>query len=415
MKKKYVILLLSALLCGSLSSAQAAPKKKPAASRFVITGSIKGMKEGAQVRLVKCESYDDSHKPIASGVVKNHAFRIVGRVASPTLCQLQIDDKLLSEIKGGKYMQETGINMFVENVPMRVSALCYDSIPKSYEFSSTPLFREKYVTVTGGYAQKTFAEYRQYIYSAELEAWRNDWNDRKYRFFEGHKESELDTAVLARLTKATLEAQSKVDGANDRFVVAHPDYPISLLLIQRKLENHFTYSVAQFNSWLALLKNNRDTQRYTTFAAQVEAAKKFAKGTRYTDFATEARDSSAHRLSEFVNKEGYTLVDFWASWCGPCRASIPHVKELYKKYDRSKLAIVSVSCDTEKGKWIEAMDEERMPWQQLLLTRDAMKAVRSAYQLSGIPYLLLINRVGELVFATNSSDEMTSVLEKAIE
>jgi thiol-disulfide isomerase/thioredoxin len=404
--KKLFLLLLSFCVCSPIAFAQKSKKQ----TQFIITANIKGMKDGAKVRLVNHETYHESRTPIAQSVVKNHSFRLVGYVDSPTLCQLQIDDKV--KIGKGEYMLESGTDIFVENVPIKVSAAHYDSIPKAYEYNSTPLFKEKNVTITGGSAQRTFAEYRSYIYDLELSAWKCDWEYRSYVFFNNNKNP--DEKVVEKLKQALADAQAKVSGANDRFVVAHPSYPVSLWLVQQKLENHFTYSNAQFNSWLSLLKSNTDKKRYSLFVKQVEAAKKFAKGTHYTDFAVLTTDSVTKKLSDYISRKGYTLVDFWASWCGPCRLSIPHVKQIYAKYSRDMLNVISISCDKDNKEWLKAVGEEQMPWVQLVLAKESMKLVKQAYQLSGIPYLLLINDNGELIFASNSSDEMTAELKELL-
>ncbi len=61
------------------------------------------------------------------------------------------------------------------------------------------------------------------------------------------------------------------------------------------------------------------------------------------------------------------MVVFWASWCGPCRQEIPSLKKLYSAFTNSDLRIVSVSIDEDRSRWLKAVDEENMPWQQLLI------------------------------------------------
>jgi thiol-disulfide isomerase/thioredoxin len=216
------------------------------------------------------------------------------------------------------------------------------------------------------------------------------------------------------MEEATVAAQQRLEEANDRFAQAHPNYVVSLLLAQEKLKQHFVYAPEQFDRWIAMFKGNDDAARYRAFVTAATAAKKFAKGVHYTDFAVALPDGSQKKMSDFVTHGNYTLIDFWASWCGPCRASIPHVKEMYKTYGTDKLNIVSVSCDKKTGEWKEAMDVEKMPWQQLILTAESFKQVREAYQLSGIPYLLVLNPQGELVYAANSSNEVSALLKKLI-
>lgn len=90
-----------------------------------------------------------------------------------------------------------------------------------------------------------------------------------------------------------------------------------------------------------------------------------------------------------------TLIDFWASWCGPCRKEIPHVKKYYSEYKDKGIQFVSVSIDAKKDAWTKALKEEQMPWLQGW-TPDSGKAVLNTYQFNGIPFLILLDKKGNI-------------------
>jgi thiol-disulfide isomerase/thioredoxin len=94
-------------------------------------------------------------------------------------------------------------------------------------------------------------------------------------------------------------------------------------------------------------------------------------------------------------KGNYLLIDFWASWCGPCRKSIPKIKELYALYKNKGLEIVSVSIDTDDKAWRGAMADEQMPWKQVL-SPDKDKTLKD-FNIQGVPTLFLIDRQGRIV------------------
>ena len=99
----------------------------------------------------------------------------------------------------------------------------------------------------------------------------------------------------------------------------------------------------------------------------------------------------------------YILVDFWASWCMPCRAEIPHLKELYARYHAMGLEIVSISIDAHPEAWKRAMGQEQMPWKQLMDTYSGTgdySDVAGGYGVKYIPYTVLLDKE-EKVIAIN--------------
>jgi thiol-disulfide isomerase/thioredoxin len=109
------------------------------------------------------------------------------------------------------------------------------------------------------------------------------------------------------------------------------------------------------------------------------------------------------------------LIDFWASWCMPCRAAIPHLKELYKKYRQSGFEILSVSIDQNNKAWKNAMLKEAMPWQQAIDKYEAGKdasVVMNTLGIQSVPFAILLDGEGKVVLINPEASGIDEYLNK---
>ena len=98
-------------------------------------------------------------------------------------------------------------------------------------------------------------------------------------------------------------------------------------------------------------------------------------------------------------KSDFLFIDFWASWCSPCRASIQDIKKYYQKNKEKGVEVLGVSIDENKDAWIKALHQENMPWKQLVIkTPNEKNIVMEQYKMIGIPFTLLLDRDGYVLF-----------------
>ena len=125
-------------------------------------------------------------------------------------------------------------------------------------------------------------------------------------------------------------------------------------------------------------------------------------GKPFIDFEAELPDSTVHRLSEYAGKGQYVLLDFWASWCGPCIRSFPMLKEFYEKYHEQGLLIIGISADRNPNAWHYALGQHACPWPMMHETTDSQKKRTSAsdlYSISGFPTFVLLDPDGQVIFS----------------
>lgn len=127
------------------------------------------------------------------------------------------------------------------------------------------------------------------------------------------------------------------------------------------------------------------------------AAMKAFVGQKFKDLEMLDTEGNSHKLSEYVGNGHWLFVDMWASWCGPCRAEMPHVVAAYEKYHKKGLEMVSISLDNQKEAWVKAITALNMPWTHLSDLKGWQSIVCDVYKVWAIPDNLLINPQGEIV------------------
>ena len=138
-------------------------------------------------------------------------------------------------------------------------------------------------------------------------------------------------------------------------------------------------------------------------------------GQQYTDLEMADPDGKMHKISELVGEGKYVLVDFWASWCGPCRAEMPNVLEAYNRFHDKGFEVIGVSFDQKKEPWVKAVGQLKMPWLQISDLKGWDCAAAPIYKIDGIPDNILIDPQGKIIDRGLRGKALHTRLEKLLE
>jgi peroxiredoxin len=132
------------------------------------------------------------------------------------------------------------------------------------------------------------------------------------------------------------------------------------------------------------------------------------------EFTLARRDGSLLSLSDFRGK--VVVLDFWASWCKPCRASFPWVREFYKEYKDKGIEIIGMSIDSNRASWEKALDEEQLPWPQVIdETVKGSYRVEELYHVLAVPMFVVVDKEGKIVLRAHmEKKELSAVVEEVL-
>ena len=155
-------------------------------------------------------------------------------------------------------------------------------------------------------------------------------------------------------------------------------------------------------------ETSNETTDSVTVVEEVKIQTGNTAGAYFTDITGMTLDGQEFSLSEMVGQSDYVLLDFWASWCGPCRRFIPVLRDFYNRFGGDRFEIISCSVDQDENAWRDAMFEERFPWQSI--REDSAHPCSDKYNVQFIPHTVLIDRDGKIVGVNLEEPEIEEIL-----
>ena len=146
----------------------------------------------------------------------------------------------------------------------------------------------------------------------------------------------------------------------------------------------------------------------------MEGLKRSSVGATYTNLKMQDPEGKDVELSQYIGKGKYVLVDFWATWCGPCRREMPALVEIYKEYKDKGFEIVGVSFDRNATSWKKGIEDLDITWPQMSDLKGWQCEASSVYAIRSIPQTLLINPDGKIIAKNLTTEELSEELKKLL-
>lgn len=337
---------------------------------YSIEGKLKENYNGRQIKLYY--TLDDTHKKIDSTIIKNGTFKFNGQLERP----------LVAKVSMGGEDDPDGIDIFLSEDKTQISAK--DSI--------------KYAQVTGGDLGRSYEKLAKTLRPldrkmfAQLAFYRDmpEGNDKKTYF----------TKLMAGFDAYRLQKREAIY----QFVVENPNSYVSLYMLDKNSPSKLLNYEQTFPFYNKLSNSVKETPLGKQLAVRLAEAKGKLTGGQFKDFVSNTPEGTSLSLKEVVSKNKYTLVDFWASWCGPCRKENPNVVKTFNDFKDKGFTVLSVSLDDNAEKWKAAIKSDGMPWYHVSSLMGWKEPAAQLYGIRAIPQNVLVDAQGKIV-ATNLREE----------
>jgi peroxiredoxin len=352
-------------------------------SNFNIKGKVGLDDAPAKAYLV----YRSAGKVISDSVVVDKGnFRFSGMVTGPVNAQLIMDHKGKGLVNLGRGADV--ISIYLEKGDISITAK--DSV-KNALITGSKLNDDnvKYKALTVA-SDKTMAKVNT-DYEAASEEKKND---------PGFMDQ-----LQARFSKAEEEKKT----IQQQFIKQNPESYISLLALTEVAGQDMDVSIME-PLYKGLSANLRNTTEGQGFAKAIEAARATSVGAMAPVFTQNDVNDKPVSLADFRGK--YVLLDFWASWCGPCRGENPNVVKAYNQYKNKKFTVLGVSLDRpgKKEDWLDAIKADGLAWTQVSDLKFWNNEAAQQYGIRGIPQNYLIDPAGKIIAKNLRGDELNKKL-----
>ena len=387
-------LLYGAIFLGVLVACQREPGYK-------ITGSVPGTPDGMKVYLYNWNT------PVDSGVVKGGKFVLTGKVDVPVRYQLWVD---LSPDKNMEYEKDMrGSDIFVDNTDIRYETPSIDSLASRMSFHRKEVKGE--VLITGSPVLDLYLKYKEKIrpYSNRSS---EAWNEYLKVYHIPALDGVFNTREGLALAREMQEAQKEMKKIQWDFITGNPTSPVSIDIAQNMMYSS-KLSKAEMDKLLqAIDPYLHNAPAYKELQKSMEGFYPVAIGEKFKDIEVVNEEGKTVHLADYVKPGQYNMVEFWASWCGPCRGEIPHLRHVYEAYGKGENAfnMISVSIDDKESDWKKALKEENMKWIQLCDLKGWKGEVINKYKIQGVPFCLILDKEGRIIDHGVRGSELDLVL-----
>lgn len=215
-----------------------------------------------------------------------------------------------------------------------------------------------------------------------------------------------DSIKIDSLNTVGTALMEQQDNYRDDYIKAHPDSFLAHYILDQNKQDYPIDQLKELVSAFTTESIYRDD--LNDYIAKQE---RLEMGQPFIDFTLQTKDGEDMTLSEKIAQNKLTLVDFWASWCGPCRHENPVVKAAYEQFHELGFDIVGVSVDQDEAAWLQAVEDDELPWTQV---RDADNTVSESYLIYYIPSNFLFDQNGTMVAKGLRGDDLAAKLSELL-